>query len=64
MLNKADKYWAFQKIYGKCAKTLIYQPNNNWSKRTLFGIRNKISYNKIFSEDLTTEVWKNSDTHE
>ena len=38
----------FSKNYGKCEKTYRYHVCNNPSKKELFGVRTKLSYNKDF----------------
>ena len=43
---------AFEKCHRKCEKTQRYQICNNWKKKQLISIRTKLSYNKIFSENL------------
>ena len=38
--------------YGKCEKTQGYQVCNNWSRKELFSLRTKLSYNNFFPENL------------
>ena len=38
---------------GKCEKTLRYQTcNNRMEKKKLFGIRSKLSYYNVFSQNI------------
>ena len=53
----------FWKNYGKREKTQIYQACNNGSKRELFSVRSKLSYNKGFSENLLAIEMERIRTH-
>ena len=40
------------RIYGKCEKIYRYQACNNRSKKELFGVKSKLSYNKKIPDNL------------
>ena len=53
---------AFEKGHRKCEKTQRYQICNNWKKKQLINIRTKLSYNKIFSENLLAVEMRKTQT--
>ena len=53
---------AFEKCHRKCEKTQRYQICNNWKKKQLISIRTKLSYNKIFSENLLAVEMRKTQT--
>ena len=47
-----NEQYSFWENYGKYEKTSRYQVCNKWSKKELFSVRTKVSYNNLFLGNL------------
>ena len=54
----------FLKNYGKCEKTQGHQTCHNRKNKKLFGVRIKLSCNKIFHKKIIRNRNKKTDTYE